>query len=95
MTLIDGALPASSPLRQYLHGTQHHEGMVEEDVFDHLSTPERTAVLIGWRDMAEAACFANDAAQRSDTGTSIYLMRVIRDYGKEDRREAPQYFPPV
>jgi hypothetical protein len=51
------------------------------------------ALLSGWHTQQEADDFAAPAIGQSNAGTNIYAIRVIRDYGFRDRREAPQYYP--
>jgi heme-degrading monooxygenase HmoA len=61
------------------------------DVFDAVLTPGDLILLISWKDSAAAAAYEKIAAPRSDT--RIRRVRVVRDYGKYDRREAPQFYP--
>jgi heme-degrading monooxygenase HmoA len=85
LTLIDGVLDANASLV--------HADAIERDVFEHIHTPERMALLSGWHTQQEADDFAATAIGQSNAGTNIYAIRVIRDYGFRDRREAPQYYP--
>lgn len=68
-------------------------GLVSWDVFEALLTPGDVIVVATWRDHAAVEAFARDAAiadrlrQRS--------IRIVREYGMFDRREAPQYFEAV
>lgn len=69
-------------------------GLVEHDLFASIYNPGKLALLASWRDVDVAKDFmpkpvAGAAALRHRT------VRIIRDYGRFDRREAPQYFPPV
>jgi len=69
-------------------------GLVEHDLFASIYNPGKLALLASWRDADVAKDFmpkpvASVAALRHRT------VRIIRDYGRFDRREAPQYFPPV
>ncbi|AZO76642.1 MULTISPECIES: antibiotic biosynthesis monooxygenase [unclassified Bosea (in: a-proteobacteria)] len=68
--------------------------LVEHDLFASLYTPGKLALLASWRDVEAAETFvpkpiAGVKAMRHRT------VRIIRDYGRFDRREAPQYHPPV
>lgn len=68
-------------------------GLVEHAVFASLANPGRLLLLAGWRD-AEAAGRWQPRAPA--TGAPRHRqIRIIRDYGMSDRREAPQYHPPV
>jgi hypothetical protein len=46
-----------------------------------------------WKTAANAGAFAMSAAVPE--GGRLRHVRVIRDYGMFDRREAPQYYPAV
>jgi heme-degrading monooxygenase HmoA len=60
------------------------------DIFDAVLTPGDLILLISWKDH-EAA----DAYEKSTPRDDIRMrrVRIVRDYGKYDRREAPQYYP--
>ena len=66
-------------------------GLVGWDVFDAVLTPGDVILLTSWRDEAAAAAFASGA--RVPEGARLRRVRVVRDYGMFDRREAPQYYP--
>jgi heme-degrading monooxygenase HmoA len=61
------------------------------DVFDAVLTPGDVILLMSWRDKAAAEAFAHGAALPS--GARLRQVRIVRDYGMFDRREAPQYYP--
>jgi hypothetical protein len=65
-------------------------GLVAWDVFDALLTPGDMIVVATWRDQAAAEAFERDA--KLPEGVRLRHIRVIREYGMFDRREAPQYF---
>jgi heme-degrading monooxygenase HmoA len=68
--------------------------VVQYDVWASISNPGKLALLISWTD-AKAA----DAWSLSQTDGIDKLhhrkIRIVRDYGRFDRREAPQYYPDV
>jgi heme-degrading monooxygenase HmoA len=66
-------------------------GLVAWDVFDAVLTPGDIILLISWRDKAAAEAF--EAAIALKDGARLRRVRVVRDYGMFDRREAPQYYP--
>jgi heme-degrading monooxygenase HmoA len=66
---------------------------VSWDVFDAVLTPGEVIVLITWRDQTAAEAF--ERAFSLQQGVRLRRVRVIRDYGMFDRREAPQYYPDV
>ncbi|SAK47449.1 Antibiotic biosynthesis monooxygenase [Caballeronia catudaia] len=65
-------------------------GLVAWDVFDALLAPGEAIVVATWRDQAAADAFEHDVARPEDV--RLRHIRVIREYGMFDRREAPQYF---
>ena len=65
-------------------------GLVAWDVFDALLSPGEIIVAATWRDQDAAQAFERESAQPSDV--RLRHIRVIREYGMFDRREAPQYF---
>jgi len=69
-------------------------GLVEHDLFASIYNPGKLALLASWRD----ADVAKDFVPKPVAGVRALrhrTVRIIRDYGRFDRREAPQYFPPV
>lgn len=68
-------------------------GLVSWDVFDALMTPGDVIVVVTWQDQAAVEAFER-AAQTTD-GLRQRSIRIVREYGMFDRREAPQYFEEV
>jgi heme-degrading monooxygenase HmoA len=68
-------------------------GLVSWDVFDALMTPGDVIVVVTWRDHAAFEAFERDAAIAD--GLRLRNIRIVREYGMFDRREAPQYFEEV
>lgn len=66
-------------------------GIVSWDVFDAVLTPGEIILLIAWRNKSAAEAFEFSLAPREDT--RLRRVRIIRDYGMFDRREAPQFYP--
>ena len=69
------------------------DGLVAWDVFDAVLTPGDIILLASWRDQAAAQAFEATVSLRD--GARLRRVRVVRDYGMFDRREAPQYYPDV
>ncbi|MDB5363866.1 MAG: Antibiotic biosynthesis monooxygenase [Rhodospirillales bacterium] len=61
-------------------------GLIDQELFESLSSPGKRLLLAAWRDAVPAP--PGDRLRHRQ-------VRVIRDYGMADRREAPQYYPPV
>jgi heme-degrading monooxygenase HmoA len=64
-------------------------GLIDHDVFESITNPGKLLLLASWRDDAAADGYTPAGAARHRR------VRIIRDYGLFDRREAPQYYPDV
>ena len=70
------------------------DGLVDREVFESLYQPGKMLLLLIWRDARAAGSWRPDRLFR--LGAVRHRgVRVIRDYGMNDRREAPQFFPEV
>jgi heme-degrading monooxygenase HmoA len=74
-----------------LDATTHNP--VSWDVFEAVLTPGDIILLSTWRDDPAAESFETKIALPE--AARLRRVRVIRDYGMFDRREAPQYYPSV
>jgi heme-degrading monooxygenase HmoA len=68
-------------------------GLIAWDVFEAVLTPGDAVLLMSWRDQAAGEAFKGTI--RVPDGTRLRRVRVVRDYGMYDRREAPQFYPAV
>lgn len=68
------------------------DGLLSWDVFDAVLTPGDLILLMSWRDKTAAEGFEHGVSLE---GQRLRQVRVVRDYGMFDRREAPQYYPDV
>jgi heme-degrading monooxygenase HmoA len=100
ITLIDAKRPSlwtetrgAAECSAYLGLDAEAEGLIGWDVFDAVLTAGDLILLIAWR--GDAAATAFEQAVKLPEGARIRRVRIIRDYGMFDRREAPQYYPPV
>ena len=66
-------------------------GLVAWDVFEAVLTPGNVILLVSWCNQSAADVF--DGTFSLKDGTRLRRVRVVRDYGMFDRREAPQYYP--
>ena len=71
--------------------TQDHL-VVDHDVFDSIYNPGKLAVLISWRSPETVADW-RPTTPAGHAAVRHRAVRVVRDYGMFDRREAPQYYP--
>jgi heme-degrading monooxygenase HmoA len=100
VTLIDAKLRAHwtkgstvAAYSKYFGFNPDAEGMIGWDVFDAVLTPGDLMLLLTWRTKEVAEAF--DKTARLPEGARLRRVRVVRDYGMFDRREAPQYYPDV
>jgi heme-degrading monooxygenase HmoA len=97
LTFIDAKRPAegqaSSPevYARYMGLPAQADGMLTWDVFDAVLTPGNLILLTSWKTDKAAQVFEKSVKLPSDG--RLRRMRVVRDYGMFDRREAPQYYP--
>lgn len=92
VTLIDARLPSdrvsdAASAAAALGLPAAVPGLVAWDVFDAVLTPGDAILMLSWTDGKAASQFVPPA------GTRLRQVRIIRDYGMFDRREAPQYYP--
>jgi heme-degrading monooxygenase HmoA len=69
-------------------------GIVDHDIFDSIYNPGKLALLIGWKE-AQAASLWSPKKIEGMEKLRHRRLRVVRDYGRFDRREAPQFYPDV
>ena len=100
VTLLDARRPAewdetSSPqaYAEWLGLKLDATGLIDWDVFDAVLTPGDIVLLSSWRDAGSVEAFTTTGTFRDDV--RLRRVRVVRDYGMFDRREAPQYYPDV
>ena len=100
VTLIDGRRAAdwvaqTEPVEvaRWLGLVPDADGLVAWDVFDAVLSPGEVILISSWRDLAAAEAF--EAGVALPDGARLRRVRIVRDYGMHDRREAPQYYPEV
>jgi heme-degrading monooxygenase HmoA len=98
VTLIDAKrspqlAETSDPLEiaRYLRVDRQAAGLISWDVFDAVLTPGDLILLLFWRAKEDAIAFEDDV--KLPEGGRLRRVRIVRDYGMFDRREAPQYYP--
>jgi heme-degrading monooxygenase HmoA len=71
-------------------------GLIEHEVFESIYTRGKLLLLASWRAVdAAARWMPRPPAGAGDSALRHRAVRIIRDYGLFDRREAPQYYPEV
>lgn len=67
-------------------------GLVDKEIYESIYTAGKFLLLASWRDANAAAAWS---PHRTTPDARHRHVRVVRDYGMTDRREAPQYYPDV
>ena len=100
VALIDARRPDSSMadaapdvIAKWLGLEPDAPGLVAWDVLDAILAPGDMILLTTWRNHDSAAAFGNSAVIPPDG--RVRCVRIVRDYGMFDRREAPQYYADV
>ena len=89
-----GEKPASADLATDLSLPKSStDGVIDREVFESIYNPGKLLLLVSWRDGAAAEHWKPRAV--TEGKLRHRRIRVIRDYGMSDRREAPQYYPEV
>jgi hypothetical protein len=68
--------------------------IVEHDVYASIYNPGKLALLASWKDSKVADSWSPMKLESID-GLRHRKIRVVRDYGRYDRREAPQFYRDV
>jgi heme-degrading monooxygenase HmoA len=84
---------SASETAAYLGLNRKAQGLVAWDVFDAVLTPGDLILMIVWKTKTDAEAFAKSVTLPKSG--RLRQVRVVRDYGMFDRREAPQYYPAV
>ena len=83
---------ASETLAAQLGLASGDTGVTGHETFESITAPGKLLLLMSWRSVAEA----EDFSPKSAPGAKILRhrsVRIIRDYGMFERREAPQFYP--
>jgi heme-degrading monooxygenase HmoA len=72
----------------------HLDGLVDLEAFDSISDSGKRLLLGSWRDAETANRWHPVYPMVVEKARHLHV-RIIRDYGMFDRREAPQYYPEV
>ena len=89
-----GGKPASADLVTDLGSPKSGTGgVIDQEAFESIYNPGKLLLLVSWRDEATAGHWKPRTA--AEDKLRHRSVRVIRDYGMFDRREAPQFYPEV
>jgi heme-degrading monooxygenase HmoA len=68
--------------------------VADHDVWASIYNPGKMALLVAWKDAKGAASWQPKRVDGIET-LRHRRVRIVRDYGRFDRREAPQFYPDV
>jgi heme-degrading monooxygenase HmoA len=66
-------------------------GVLDREVFESITNPGKQLLLTSWKDAAAAGMW--QPTMPAGRALRHRQVRIIRDYGMVDRREAPQFYP--
>lgn len=91
----DASLAARIDLLPARLGLDLKDGaVIDHDVFASIYNPGKLALLVGWNGPEAANAWSPKKAD--GIGQLRHRrIRVVRDYGRFDRREAPQFYPDI
>jgi heme-degrading monooxygenase HmoA len=69
-------------------------GLIDHEAFESIYQPGKLLLLAGWRDAESAAAWSPSSPAAAPPVRHRHV-RIVRDYGLFDRREAPQFYPEV
>jgi heme-degrading monooxygenase HmoA len=100
VALINGQRPEEwvkntrpEDIAKWLSLTPNASGLAGWDVFEAVLTPGDVILLMSWRTHLQAEAFEQRLSLPD--GARFRRIRIVRDYGMYDRREAPQYYPEI
>jgi heme-degrading monooxygenase HmoA len=96
LTPVAGSTIGAKPdgLLAHLGLTTRTVGPVESEAFESITNPGKLVLLLSWRD-AETADAWTPIKPDAIQSLRHRRVRVIRDYGMFERREAPQFYAEV
>ena len=86
--------PAAETLLAHLKLDPNVGGLIDHKMFESIYVPGKLLILGSWRDKSAAATWKPEPFEGAGE-IRHRQVRVIRDYGMFERREAPQFYPPV
>lgn len=100
VTLVSAHRPAQwkettnpADCSEFLGLNPYADGMLDWDVLEDMAVPGNLILLIEWQTGAAAEDF--EGTTELPSSARLRRVRIIRDYGMNDRHEAPQYYPEV
>jgi heme-degrading monooxygenase HmoA len=70
-------------------------GLFDQQIFESIYNQGKLLLLLSWKDAAAASDWRPPTSADRLEQIRHRTVRIVRDYGMFDRREAPQYYPPI
>ena len=86
--------PPHDTLLAHLQLDPRAGGLIDHELYESIYTPGKLLILGSWRDKSAAAAWKPEPFKGAGE-IRHRQVRVVRDYGMFDRREAPQFYPAV
>jgi heme-degrading monooxygenase HmoA len=90
----DGAAGGAADLAARLGLRADADGLVDHEAWESIYTPGKLLLLAAWRDAAAAQAWT-PTQPAGAAPVHQRQVRIIRDYGMFERREAPQFYAEV
>jgi heme-degrading monooxygenase HmoA len=87
--VLDPKQPAPADPPSLLGPRPETAGLVDREAFASIYTPGKIVLLASWHDAAAARAWTPESSR----ALRHRHIRILRDYGMFDRREAPQFYP--
>ncbi len=87
-------VPKSDLIAAQLGLDSRADGLLDFKIFESIVNPGKLLVLGSWRDLSAAGTWRPTPFEGAGEIRHRHI-RIIRDYGMFDRREAPQFYPEV
>jgi heme-degrading monooxygenase HmoA len=91
---LQDANARQQPIVERLGLDRSARGLIDHEVFEGINNPEKLLILASWRDAAAASSW-HPAPSPAPAAIRHRVVRILRDYGMYDRREAPQFHSDV
>lgn len=72
----------------------NNDAVAEHDVWASIYNPGKMALLVGWKNLQAAQAWKPEKIDGIER-LRHRKVRIVRDYGRFDRREAPQFYADV
>jgi heme-degrading monooxygenase HmoA len=90
---LDGTLAEDPRAQDALGFDPSAPGVIDHDAFASIYNPGKLVLLVSWTDAEAAGRWTPTTPPSTDVRHRV--VRVVRDYGMFDRREAPQFYPDI